>query len=165
MAYIKTDFTAGRGLTYAACSLMYNGKTCQKKLSPDSSTGGWYCERCNGPCSAPAFRYLVNLQIEDHSGSQWVTAFGEQVRWAPAAPQSSPVLLDPRNLIRVLAGWMLDCAAPRLAWAVRPVGGCHCYTTAAATTCSCGLAAAHLGLKLTSPTRLPLRTHARRARP
>ena len=35
------------------------------------------CERCNADCPEPAWRYLLNVQAQDHTGCQWLTAFGD----------------------------------------------------------------------------------------
>lgn len=34
----------------------------------------WYCERCAAYCQAE-YRYMLSLQLEDHTGKEWVTAF------------------------------------------------------------------------------------------
>ena len=43
----------------------------------------WYCERCAAYCQAE-YRYMLSLQLEDHTGKEWVTAF--QVSCNPARP-------------------------------------------------------------------------------
>ncbi len=75
LTHIKTDTIA-----YPACTLQYNGKQCNKKVVEASSGDGpgqWYCDRCTAHCQAE-WRYMLNLRLEDHTGTEWVTAF--QVR-------------------------------------------------------------------------------------
>ena len=75
LTHIKTDTIA-----YPACTLQYNGKQCNKKVAEGSSGDGpgqWYCDRCTAHCQAE-WRYMLNLRLEDHTGTEWVTAF--QVR-------------------------------------------------------------------------------------
>lgn len=59
---------------YPACTLSFNGRTCNKKLSDQG--GQWWCERCNQP-SQPEFRYILSLAVKDHTTEQWLTAFQE----------------------------------------------------------------------------------------
>ena len=75
LTHIKTDTIA-----YPACTLQYNGKQCNKKVAEGASGDGpgqWYCDRCTAHCQAE-WRYMLNLRLEDHTGTEWVTAF--QVR-------------------------------------------------------------------------------------
>jgi replication factor A1 len=69
----------GTRMTYAACTRDHGGRACNKKLQEPSGGGGgdWWCERCQAPCSDPAYRYLLSLQLADHTGAAWVTAFGD----------------------------------------------------------------------------------------
>lgn len=62
---------------YAACPNKVEGdRQCNKKLTP--STAGWSCERCNrDDIPAPEYRYLLGVQLKDHTGGEWVTAFQE----------------------------------------------------------------------------------------
>ena len=61
-------------MSYPACPLQYNGRTCQKKLSDPSGDGNWYCERCAQEAQ-PDWRYILSLQVDDHTGHIWLTAF------------------------------------------------------------------------------------------
>lgn len=72
LSHIKTETIA-----YPGCTLQYNGKQCNKKVTDAGGAGGdmaWYCERCGQHCQAE-YRYMLNLQLEDHTGKEWVTAF------------------------------------------------------------------------------------------
>ena len=37
-----------------------------------------WCDRCNQAVAEPTYRYLANLLVLDHTGHQWLTAFGDQ---------------------------------------------------------------------------------------
>lgn len=75
ITFVKSD-----PIAYPACTLQFNGKPCNKKVTDSTGSDGpnrWWCERCSAPCEAE-WRYMLSLNIEDHSGKEWVTAF--QVR-------------------------------------------------------------------------------------
>lgn len=43
-----------------------------------SQTGsGWHCDSCNHDTDNPTYRYIMSVNISDHTGSQWVTMFDE----------------------------------------------------------------------------------------
>ncbi|KAL6634291.1 hypothetical protein ACP70R_026962 [Stipagrostis hirtigluma subsp. patula] len=71
----------GENFYYPACPLMFNGKPCNKKVIQDGD-GMWHCERCDQSFENCEYRYLVQFQIQDHTGTTKVTAFqeaGEQI--------------------------------------------------------------------------------------
>ncbi|EIE20436.1 replication factor-a protein [Coccomyxa subellipsoidea C-169] len=75
ITFVKSD-----PIAYPACTLQYNGKQCNKKVTDSGGGDGpnrWWCERCSAACEAE-YRYMLNLNIEDHSGKEWVTAFQEE---------------------------------------------------------------------------------------
>lgn len=60
---------------YPACGLQFNGRPCNKKLTDSSGDGtSWFCERCQQQ-SQPDWRYILAVQVEDHTNSFWLTAF------------------------------------------------------------------------------------------
>lgn len=60
---------------YPACSLQYNGRPCNKKLTNSDNDGAtWWCDRCQQQAQ-PDWRYILALQVEDHTDSLWLTAF------------------------------------------------------------------------------------------
>lgn len=69
-------FLRNENMYYPACPLPFNGKTCNKKLQDHTGDGNFYCERC-GQNAMPDWRYIVSMQVADHSGEIWVTAFNE----------------------------------------------------------------------------------------
>ena len=36
-----------------------------------------FCERCQAQVDVPVHRYLLSLQVQDHTGQEWLNAFGE----------------------------------------------------------------------------------------
>ncbi|KAF8055656.1 RPA1A [Scenedesmus sp. PABB004] len=89
------NISSDRGLAYPACTRDFNGRPCQKKLQ--GQEGSWFCERCQQSCEAPAWRYLLTLQAQDHTGSETVTAFGdsgEAIMGCPAEAVANPEALD-----------------------------------------------------------------------
>lgn len=72
VSFLKAD---GGKMYYPACTLSFNGKQCNKKLV-EHDGGTWYCNRCDGQCE-PEWRYILHLQINDHTGEYWASAFNE----------------------------------------------------------------------------------------
>ncbi|KAL3155866.1 hypothetical protein ABBQ32_012870 [Trebouxia sp. C0010 RCD-2024] len=68
------NFIRGENLFYPACTGQYNGKQCNKKLSDQGNA--WWCERCQA-AGTPEWRYMLSLQVSDHTGQEWLTAFQE----------------------------------------------------------------------------------------
>lgn len=66
-------------LTYPACPLDRNGRTCNKKMqSNDDNTGLFHCETC-GRDEQPTYRYVLQCHILDFEGGREnVSAFGDQ---------------------------------------------------------------------------------------
>ncbi|WVQ73180.1 hypothetical protein IAR50_002744 [Cryptococcus sp. DSM 104548] len=77
----KTDFFSTQAtiafikqepFSYPACA---NKEGCAKKVVEDG--GSWRCEKCNRNYDAPIHRYILNINVMDHTGSFWITAFNE----------------------------------------------------------------------------------------
>lgn len=71
ISFIKTDT-----FCYTACPLMIGDRQCNKKVTSSGNTG-WHCERCNQTLEDCDYRYLLQAQVQDHTGLTWVTAFQE----------------------------------------------------------------------------------------
>lgn len=71
VSFIKTD-----SFYYTACPLMIGDKLCNKKVT-NSGNSRWVCDRCNQEFEECEYRYLLQAQIQDHTGVTWVTAFQE----------------------------------------------------------------------------------------
>ncbi|XP_052200030.1 replication protein A 70 kDa DNA-binding subunit A [Diospyros lotus] len=71
ISFIKTDT-----FCYTACPLMVGDRQCNKKVTK-SGNSRWQCDRCNQEFEECDYRYLLQAQVQDHTGLMWVTAFQE----------------------------------------------------------------------------------------
>ncbi|KAK6147638.1 hypothetical protein DH2020_018550 [Rehmannia glutinosa] len=71
ISFIKTDT-----FCYTACPLMIGDRQCSKKVTK-SGNSRWLCDRCNQEFEECDYRYLLQVQVQDHTGLTWVTAFQE----------------------------------------------------------------------------------------
>ncbi|XVF48923.1 hypothetical protein PTKIN_Ptkin03bG0227300 [Pterospermum kingtungense] len=71
IVFIKTD-----NFCYTACPLMIGDRQCNKKVTR-SGNKKWICDRCNQEFEECDYRFLLQVQIQDHTGLTWVTAFQE----------------------------------------------------------------------------------------
>ncbi|KAJ0960043.1 hypothetical protein J5N97_000158 [Dioscorea zingiberensis] len=71
ISFIKTD-----NFCYTACPLMIGDRKCSKKVVK-TGNGKWCCDRCNREIEECDYRYLLQAQVQDHTGVTWVTAFQE----------------------------------------------------------------------------------------
>ncbi|XP_027360688.1 replication protein A 70 kDa DNA-binding subunit A [Abrus precatorius] len=81
ISYIKVD-----NFCYTACPIMVGDRQCNKKVT-NNGDGKWRCDRCDQSIDACDYRYILQFQIQDHTGITWVTAFqesGEEIMGIPA---------------------------------------------------------------------------------
>ncbi|XP_057786647.1 replication protein A 70 kDa DNA-binding subunit A-like [Salvia miltiorrhiza] len=71
LIYIKVD-----NFSYTACPIMIGDRQCNKKVT-NNGDGKWRCERCDQSVDECDYRYILQMQIQDHTGITWVTAFQE----------------------------------------------------------------------------------------
>ncbi|WCJ42761.1 Replication protein A 70 kDa DNA-binding subunit A [Euphorbia peplus] len=71
LIFIKTG-----SFCYTACPLMIGDRQCNKKVTR-SGNSRWQCDRCDREFDECDYRYLLQVQIQDHTGITWVTAFQE----------------------------------------------------------------------------------------
>ncbi|XP_077238134.1 replication protein A 70 kDa DNA-binding subunit E-like [Tasmannia lanceolata] len=71
VSFIKTE-----NFCYTACPLMVGDRQCNKKVN-NNGDGTWICERCDQSFPECDYRYLLQFQIQDHTGFTAVTAFQE----------------------------------------------------------------------------------------
>ncbi|ESQ55458.1 hypothetical protein EUTSA_v10024555mg [Eutrema salsugineum] len=79
--YMKFD-----NFCYTACPIMNGDRPCSKKVT-DNGDGTWRCEKCDKCVDECDYRYILQLQLQDHTGLAWVTAFqeaGEEIMGMPA---------------------------------------------------------------------------------
>ncbi|KQK22912.1 hypothetical protein BRADI_1g70030v3 [Brachypodium distachyon] len=69
-------FFKNENFCYTACPNKEGDRQCNKKVTKGTS-GLWFCDKCNREFTECDYRYLLQLQIQDHSGTTWVTAFQE----------------------------------------------------------------------------------------
>lgn len=68
--YIKQD-----NFCYPACL----SEGCNKKVV-EIDSGQWRCERCDKTHEKPQYRYIMSINISDHTGQLWVSCFDETGR-------------------------------------------------------------------------------------
>lgn len=81
IAFIKVD-----NFCYTACPIMIGDRQCNKKVS-NNGDGKWRCDRCDQTIEECDYRYILQCQIQDHTGITWVTVFqecGEEIMGIPA---------------------------------------------------------------------------------
>ncbi|CAI9275054.1 unnamed protein product [Lactuca saligna] len=61
---------------YTACPIMNGDRQCSKKVTRNEE-GIWKCDKCDKVVDECEYRYILQFQIQDHTGSTWVTAFQE----------------------------------------------------------------------------------------
>ncbi|WVZ73420.1 hypothetical protein U9M48_021726 [Paspalum notatum var. saurae] len=71
VVFFKTD-----SFCYAACPNMIGDRQCSKKVTK-SDSGNWLCDKCNQEFPECDYRYILQIQIQDHTGTTFVTAFQE----------------------------------------------------------------------------------------
>ncbi|KZV31988.1 replication protein A 70 kDa DNA-binding subunit A-like [Dorcoceras hygrometricum] len=71
ISFVKTDT-----FCYTACPLMIGDRQCNKKVTK-SGNSRWLCDRCNQEFEECDYRYLLQVQVQDHTGLTWVMAFQE----------------------------------------------------------------------------------------
>lgn len=81
LTFIKVD-----NFCYTACPIMIGDRQCNKKVT-NNGDGKWRCDRCDQSVDECDYRYILQMQIQDHTGLTWVTAFqetGEEIMGLPA---------------------------------------------------------------------------------
>lgn len=66
------SFISPNTVYYPACTT----EGCNKKVIQETN-GEWRCEKCDKTMPRPIFRYVLNMTINDFTGSIWVSAFNE----------------------------------------------------------------------------------------
>ncbi|KAG8375200.1 hypothetical protein BUALT_Bualt10G0075700 [Buddleja alternifolia] len=71
LTFIKVD-----NFCYTACPIMIGDRQCNKKVT-NNGDGKWRCDKCDQLVDECDYRYILQMQIQDHTGLTWVTAFQE----------------------------------------------------------------------------------------
>ncbi|KAI0811523.1 replication factor-A protein [Xylaria sp. FL0064] len=67
IVYIKQD-----NFAYPACSQ----EGCNKKVV-DQGDGTWRCEKCDIAHARPQYRYIMSVNVNDHTGQLWLSCFDD----------------------------------------------------------------------------------------
>lgn len=71
ISFIKMD-----NFCYPGCPILVGDRQCNKKVT-NNGDGKWRCDKCDQSVDDCEYRYLIQFQIQDHTGLTWVTAFQE----------------------------------------------------------------------------------------
>jgi replication factor A1 len=69
VTFLKTD-----SFCYTACPNKIGDRQCNKKVTK-SVSGNWLCDKCDQEFPECDYRYILQVQIQDHTGTTWATAF------------------------------------------------------------------------------------------
>ncbi|KAI1126763.1 replication factor-A protein [Nemania abortiva] len=67
IVYIRQE-----GFAYPACST----EGCNKKVI-DQGDGTWRCEKCDIAHARPLYRYIMSVNVNDHTGQLWLSCFDD----------------------------------------------------------------------------------------
>lgn len=84
VVYIKTS-----SYSYPACL----SEKCNKKVI-ENEPGLWRCERCNIDHPRPDHRYVMSVNVSDHTGQLWLSAFNEAGLVIMGRPAEEVVAVD-----------------------------------------------------------------------
>lgn len=65
-------FIKQESFAYPACLT----EKCNKKVT-EMNPGEWHCEKCNITHPKPEYRYVMSINVSDHTGQIWLSAFNE----------------------------------------------------------------------------------------
>lgn len=68
-------FIRQENFCYPACST----PNCNKKVI-DMGDGTWHCEKCSVSHDKPEYRYILSLNVADHTSHQWLSCFDDTGR-------------------------------------------------------------------------------------
>lgn len=68
IVYIRQENVA-----YPACS----NEGCSKKVILEESSDKWRCEKCNVSHDRPEYRYIMSINVNDHTGQLWLSCFDD----------------------------------------------------------------------------------------
>lgn len=71
VVHVKHDST----FAYPACK----NADCNRKVT-DMGDGTWRCEKCEQNHDRPQYRYIMNVDVSDHTGHMWISCFDDSGR-------------------------------------------------------------------------------------
>lgn len=95
IVYIKQDT-----FCYPAC----RSEGCNKKVMQVDN--GWRCEKCDLVHDKPEYRYIMSVNVNDHTGQLWLTCFDETARVIMGGKSADEIMAlkeDPENEARAAA--------------------------------------------------------------
>lgn len=95
IVYIKQDT-----FCYPAC----RSEGCNKKVTQVDN--GWRCEKCDLVHDRPEYRYIMSVNVNDHTGQLWLTCFDETARVIMGGKSADEIMAlkeDPDNEARAAA--------------------------------------------------------------
>lgn len=87
---------------YVACPQ----DACKGKKVQPADGDQFFCEKCNEMTTAPHYRYLLSLVLQDETGSVWLSCFdreGEKILGVPAREMQKMREEDPQRYQQVFA--------------------------------------------------------------
>ncbi|KAI4595907.1 Replication factor A protein 1 [Pestalotiopsis sp. 9143b] len=93
VVYIKQET-----FCYPACP----NEGCNKKVI-DQGDSSWRCEKCDASFPAPQYRYIMSINVNDHTGQLWLSCFDETARQLLDMSADHAMELkekDPESLVR-----------------------------------------------------------------
>ena len=81
VVYVKQD-----NIAYPACL----SEGCNKKVV-ETDPGEWRCEKCNITHPKPEYRYIMSINVSDHTGMLWLSCFDEVGRIITGLPADDVV--------------------------------------------------------------------------
>lgn len=70
VVYVKQD-----NFAYPACQT----EGCNKKVV-EIDPGQWRCEKCDKSWEKPVYRYVLSVNVSDHTGQMWLSCFDDSAR-------------------------------------------------------------------------------------
>lgn len=89
--YIKQD-----NVSYPACP----SPDCNKKVS-ELDPGQWRCEKCDKTYPKPEYRYIMLINVSDHTGQLWLNCFDEVGRLIMGTTADELVNMEAENKYEV----------------------------------------------------------------
>lgn len=70
IVYIKQE-----NFAYPACL----SENCNKKMT-ETGDGTWRCDKCNVVHERPQYRYIMSIDVSDHTAREWLSCFDDSAR-------------------------------------------------------------------------------------
>lgn len=88
VTYVRNTST----VAYPACSK----PNCNKKVIEESSND-WWCESCQARFPAPQYRYILSINVSDHTGSLWLSCFDDSGQIIVGMPANDLIAIQDQD--------------------------------------------------------------------